>query len=534
MKKHALKYLEMGFNVMPVGTNKRPLLSTWVNYQTEMVSKSMIDKWWDTWPGANIAIITGETSNLLVVDADSEQGLLELKNIGLTNPTVKTPKGWHYYFEHNDGFGNAARFLPDCDIRGQGGYIVAPPSRNGSGNQYYAIDEAIDRQAMPQALHTIIYNFFYNSVSNKVDVADRLRDVTNGYIDFTKGKRDESLFHVANCLIKGGMNSVDVEKCLRNLAVTCDPPFPEKDIQSKVNSAVKRSDSKNRNVSQEIKDLILLQTGNIRVSDCYTQLHAVTKQEKTAIRVAIRRLVKDDLLEPTGKNIGEYRIVNEAPEPIDWKNAKENWVNLYLPWKIPDFVKIPEGGIILLMGNPGSGKTAALMNIARYNMTKKWNVHYLSTEISNGAFKNRAEKYNKPISDWNVNFYYDPPMVDTITGGLKSLWLIDYIELYESFWEVGKTLADIYRKLNGGVAVCAIQKQPGSDIALGGQFTQFKPCLTLALEWQKVKIVKARDIDEMHIEKYGSPRGKEYHFKMVENRTKYIEERWWTHPFKGE
>ena len=44
------------------------------------------------------------------------------------------------------------------------------------------------------------------------------RDVT---IDFSKGSRDNSLFHVANCLVKGGMSNDNAIKTLEIIASNC-------------------------------------------------------------------------------------------------------------------------------------------------------------------------------------------------------------------------------------------------------------------------------------------------------------------------
>jgi len=537
VKEHALKYLEMGFNVIPVKRDKKPLLMSWAEYQEKRVTVPLVEKWWDTWPDANIGIVTGPISDAYVIDADSEKGLLALDpHLNGAKPTVKTPNGWHYYFrDPGNKLGNTTRFLEECDSRGYGGYVVAPPSVNEEGKKYDLLESLDALEALPPAMLSLLLSSSRNSYIQGTgqNVTNLSHNVTSCHILFRDGTRDEDLFHTANSLVKGGMDTENVKQVIEILARICDPPFPEKEINIKVQSALKRNETKKNTLAGLIREYIMLQTGHISVTDCYVLSHSVTSQDKSAVRTSLHRFEKEGLLERTGKRAGEYRIVEAEAEPIDWKNAKEDWARLYLPWKLTDFIDIPEGGIILLMGDPGAGKTAAQINIARYNMRKKWNVHYLSTEASEGSFRKRAEAYKDlTLDDWNVNFYYDPPIIDTIKPGKGNLWLIDYLEIYDSFWEIGKTLADIYRKLGGGVAVCAIQKQPNSDIALGGQFTQFKPCLTLALEWQKIKIIKARDVKESHIEKYGSPKGKEYHFKMVDNRTKYIEERWWTHPFK--
>ena len=154
MKTAALKYLGLGCNVMPVRPDKKPYLMTWAEYQEQKVTPLLIEKWWTTWPMANIAIITGVTSDIVVIDVDSEEGLYEVDKLAPDmHPTVKTPNGWHFYFRHSDnGIGNATRFIPDCDVRGQGGYVVAPPSINESGIKYKQLLPINDLETLPPAM----------------------------------------------------------------------------------------------------------------------------------------------------------------------------------------------------------------------------------------------------------------------------------------------------------------------------------------------------------------------------------------------
>ena len=53
-------------------------------------------------------------------------------------PTCQTPKGGqHLYFKAPEKCpSNNARLVPGCDFRGEGGYVVAPPSKNGTGKAY--------------------------------------------------------------------------------------------------------------------------------------------------------------------------------------------------------------------------------------------------------------------------------------------------------------------------------------------------------------------------------------------------------------
>ena len=134
--KAALKYRNLGFSVIPVGKDKTPFFQ-WAKYQTRKASLDEIKQWWAKWPEANVAIVTGQISGMTVIDADSKKGLEALKEYlpdDLITPVSKTPKGWHYFFKYTPALSNSVRVIEDCDLRNNGGYVVAPPSINNNGS----------------------------------------------------------------------------------------------------------------------------------------------------------------------------------------------------------------------------------------------------------------------------------------------------------------------------------------------------------------------------------------------------------------
>lgn len=127
---------DLGFSVFPVELNgKRPLVH-WKAYQTAPADFATVARW-STQP-SNIGIATGAVSSLIVLDLDSAEAVQEAERRGLPDTvTVKTAKGLHVYFRHPGGkIGNRAGILPGWDIRGDGGYVVAPGSVHPSGALY--------------------------------------------------------------------------------------------------------------------------------------------------------------------------------------------------------------------------------------------------------------------------------------------------------------------------------------------------------------------------------------------------------------
>ena len=151
-RQDALEYLAMGFSVIPlrgsgsVEDRKRPVLDSWERFQRERATPDEVGRWFDEHPRANLGIVTGAVSGIFVLDLDGKNAQALVRKAGILLPKTACAAtgngGWHYYFRHpgvrvpnrvkllSDGNGSAV------DVRGDGGYVVAPPSIHGSGRAY--------------------------------------------------------------------------------------------------------------------------------------------------------------------------------------------------------------------------------------------------------------------------------------------------------------------------------------------------------------------------------------------------------------
>jgi hypothetical protein len=107
------------------------------------VDTATIRRWWARWPAANIGVCTGPESGVWMLGPDGRAGIDALAELvrghGQLPPTPSAKSGSggrHYYFRWPAAgdIGNRKdhRSLP-IDVRGAGGYFVAPPSRNKNG-----------------------------------------------------------------------------------------------------------------------------------------------------------------------------------------------------------------------------------------------------------------------------------------------------------------------------------------------------------------------------------------------------------------
>lgn len=155
----ALAYARNGlpvFPVMPIRGQKKPMVR-WGKGEDGHPNLTMrrattdpvtILAWWAKWPLAMIGMPTGARSGLCVLDIDRKNGVdgfAELERLGHVIPSgavkVVTPSGgMHVYFEASpDGptKSSAGKIAPGVDVRGDGGFIIVPPSiPDIDGNHY--------------------------------------------------------------------------------------------------------------------------------------------------------------------------------------------------------------------------------------------------------------------------------------------------------------------------------------------------------------------------------------------------------------
>jgi len=159
LKEAALWYAEDGWPVVPLHsiqdgacTCKRSGCSspgkhprTRHGLRDATTNPAAIAGWWRRWPTANIGVVTGAVSGMIVLDIDPRHGgdesLAELiRQHGELPERVEAQTGGggrHLIFAHpGDEVPNRANIRPGIDVRGDGGYIVAPPSVHISGRAY--------------------------------------------------------------------------------------------------------------------------------------------------------------------------------------------------------------------------------------------------------------------------------------------------------------------------------------------------------------------------------------------------------------
>jgi len=288
-KQIALQYLNKGISVIPLNSPamlwgnlsqkeiidkcKVPCITSWKEFQNRHPTEEEVNTWWDQFPEANIAIITGRISNLVVFDVDKQDATEYAQEEGGFPITVKaiSGKGYHIYVQYPDfEVRNSANTDLGLDIRADGGYIVAPPSLHGSGRQYewdegysiYEIDPAPPEQWMeyylkeqankPTAKTPLKPSEVVNTVSKPA--------TNNPYADIARngaqqGQRNHTTAKYIGHLLGKGNDETVVWEMIQLWNSAKNTPQLDYAELKKTFESIRDSDKKNSNKKKEKKEI---------------------------------------------------------------------------------------------------------------------------------------------------------------------------------------------------------------------------------------------------------------------------------------
>jgi hypothetical protein len=219
----ALGYADQGWPVFPCEPGgKKPLTAK--GFKDATTDKNTICAWWAKWPDANIGSPMG--GDRIVIDMDggeADQSMVELeRKYGKLPETLqaKTGRGWHFYF--NPG---GAKIKPSAgglgrhlDVRGEGSYVILPPSVHANGARYEWRDAPM--ATLPEAWLKLL-----SSPPRPEDRPEAKK--------IPEGQRNQHLTSLAGSMRRRGMGEAAIEAALlKENQERCHPPLPDEEVRT--------------------------------------------------------------------------------------------------------------------------------------------------------------------------------------------------------------------------------------------------------------------------------------------------------------
>lgn len=238
----ALELLNRGFPVFPA--NGKIPCSQWQQYQHNLIKPEVFTNLFLQNPNANIGIITGKLSGVFVLDIDGLEGLANLRK--LEEKYGVLPQSWeaisggdgqHIYFkypEHGNVKTSAGQIAPHIDVRGEGGFIICPPSIHPTGRQYeWSVDCAEKIATAPDWLLKLVMQEPEKEVV-ATSPHEWLELIKSGV---NEGGRNNAIARISGMLLRKGIDPyVTLELCHAWNATRCTPPLTQAEIFTTVNS----------------------------------------------------------------------------------------------------------------------------------------------------------------------------------------------------------------------------------------------------------------------------------------------------------
>lgn len=243
----AIRYAARGWSVVPVEPGgKRPIVP-WLELQRRRASSREIEDWFAQRPDANVGIVTGAVSGLVVLDVDAGRGGGESVEVwtrsnGPLPATVEALTGGggrHLYFRH-PGVATANRvgLAMGIDLRGDGGCVVAPPSLHASGRRYAWLEGRSPDEIAPAPMPDWLLRLTHPHSGRAGHPLAHWRQLVREGVD--EGARNSTLASLAGHLL---WHAVDAQVVLELLLswnrMRCRPPLPDEEVASVVSSITK-------------------------------------------------------------------------------------------------------------------------------------------------------------------------------------------------------------------------------------------------------------------------------------------------------
>jgi hypothetical protein len=228
-------YVSHGWSVIPLKEKDKKPVQSWGEFQKRLPSKEELRQWFPPGSRRNIGIVTGRISGINVVDFDSPEAYeAKMDREPVFAPLVKTGRGVHLFCKAAPGINNFQK-RPDfekIDFRGEGGFVVAPPSIHSTGVRYSWVENSVSL-ALTKLPRWVLRNP-QREQSDKQHLHDGVAE----------GERNNTLASMAGRWFFEGNTLDDVLALANKWNLKNHPPMEEGEVETTVKSILKLHEAK--------------------------------------------------------------------------------------------------------------------------------------------------------------------------------------------------------------------------------------------------------------------------------------------------
>lgn len=522
LSKHLRFYREQRLSTIPIPYGKKEANIKWQVYQERLPTDAEIAEFFNK--PTNIAVVCGKVSgNLIVLDCDSQEKFYELAAVikektGVDDIldftlVVKTDRGFHIYLRAEDTI--KTQKFPKLEIRGEGSYVLVPPSLHPNGTLYEFLN--------PDTPIALVNTLMDIGIEQKPLELPRNQTnwVTQALQGVSEGERNDTCMRLAGYFKNKHPQDI-TENLLLNWNSKNKPPLPDKEILTTISSVYRYDGSypnADNNTSSlytpQMQDLASKQDnfGTTSGQDKGKEWGFYAQKFDEFMQEANGRVDKREVTEAIGlkvtsdtfRKILSRRKSGDKPQVRAYRGSHNliEWINrdyritpedigiqamleIRLPLNTPEYVKMPSRSVAGIAGYKSTGKTAFLLETAELNVySQELPVYYWYNEMGELLLNRRLEDYPlllkarrdgrfKPVMQTTFEF------TDVIEP--DAINLIDYIDRDDDIWLIGEDIRKIFTPLNKGCSIFALQKKRDSKLGYGGTPTLKLSTLYITLD----------------------------------------------------
>ncbi len=263
MGRRAVALLRRGWSVVPVHVplesgacscgqdtcswpGKHPRVP-WRPYTENLPTEAQVIEWFDEeFFGANLGVVTGQVSDLVVVDVDGTIDDFQALGLPRTRAVLTGGGGYHFYYRNGrEPTPSGISVTPGIDIKADGGFVVSPPSLHLSGFNYEWLDRRriltkISPSDLPQRAHV--------SSPNGEWAGELLGGVS-------EGERSATVARLAGRYAQLGLTAAEASMLLTTWNTQNNPPLPLRELGATIRSVYTRHTRRNEEQIRTVGDL---------------------------------------------------------------------------------------------------------------------------------------------------------------------------------------------------------------------------------------------------------------------------------------
>jgi len=317
---------------------------------------------WKDWDDRkyNLALRTGEVSNIVVVDFDDDATYDKFKDkVGLTL-NQKTKRGFQFIYKYNSAFFKTLnKVLRDdgyeMELRTDGAYCVIPPSIVDGFSRYWNINPIIE---MPKDLKDFFMSYYVKE--NKApEVKDDIQKVIDsGELDQVdlSHKRNDTFVKLAG-IFRKKLNLDQTEYVLNIISNNLiDKPIESRELRA-ILSQIKKYTTYDKT---ELSKIILDRFEIIKEGTAFQIAKSLNFEQKD-IEEVLNYLEKENKI----INVGHNRF--KRLDQVEWTTGYDDF-SIPIDFEVPyfsEFARFDVGNMILIGGKTGTGKTTITGNFIK-------------------------------------------------------------------------------------------------------------------------------------------------------------------------